>query len=92
MNINAEQWVRDGSIIGPGGEQVDIRCDPEGRNWITVKGPDCEAIIAAVLALPQLLAALKIIEPMVRSRKDHKTDEVWNAKVQARAAIEAAEG
>lgn len=59
MTIDTQKWVRDGSIIGPGGEQVDIRCDPDGANWITVKGPDCEAITAAVLAAPKLLSALK---------------------------------
>ncbi len=53
-------WYRDGSIIGPDTDEIDIRCDDV--NSITVKGPNCEANARAILmaAAGSQLEALKV--------------------------------
>lgn len=57
MTEQAGKWVRDGTIMAPGNAEIDIRCDDEGRTWITIKGDnneDVESIAALVESAPDL--------------------------------------
>lgn len=54
-------WVRDGTLMGGGHLEIDLRLDAEGENWVTVKG-DNDAVVEAnsrvIGVAPDMLAAL----------------------------------
>ena len=51
-------WVRDGTLVSPAGQEIDVRCGETWDNSITVKGPRAEEIVPLVIAAPALAEAL----------------------------------
>jgi hypothetical protein len=61
-HLSQLELVRDGTIVAPGGSEIDLRTSDE-QVWITIKGPDARVEKVAGLLLNVFPEKARLLQP-----------------------------